>query len=167
MQNALRTIFDRYTTYLNAFGPDENYLRKKVEQELGTKMIHLKMRCSGLGSEWGKVSYIFHSLPPIYLIVFWFQNFIINGLWLPVGASVLTAIAGLQIVWLLPSWMAPSSFVLKISCFLKSWKIMTYWNIFSTKHYARTHTLSNSHSSIGWKLKFIWILPKLWGIHMI
>jgi hypothetical protein len=59
MQNALRTIFDRYTTYLNAFGPDENYLRKKVEQELGTKMIHLKMRCSGLGSEWGKVSYIY------------------------------------------------------------------------------------------------------------
>jgi hypothetical protein len=72
MQKALRTIFDRYTTYLNAFGPDENYLRKKVEQELGTKLIHLKMRCSGLGSEWGKVSYIFHSLPPIYLIVFYF-----------------------------------------------------------------------------------------------
>ncbi|KAK2452524.1 Succinate dehydrogenase subunit 5, mitochondrial [Trifolium repens] len=56
MQKALRTIFDRYTTYLNAFGPDENYLRKKVEQELGTKLIHLKMRCSGLGSEWGKVT---------------------------------------------------------------------------------------------------------------
>ncbi|XP_045804880.1 succinate dehydrogenase subunit 5, mitochondrial isoform X1 [Trifolium pratense] len=56
VQKALRTIFDRYTTYLNAFGPDENYLRKKVEQELGTKMIHLKMRCSGLGSEWGKVT---------------------------------------------------------------------------------------------------------------
>jgi hypothetical protein len=42
-------------TYLESFGPEENYLRKKVETELGTKMIHLKMRCSGIGSEWGKV----------------------------------------------------------------------------------------------------------------
>ncbi|KAI9119647.1 hypothetical protein K1719_009523 [Acacia pycnantha] len=56
IKNALQTVFDRYTTYLNSFGPDENYLRKKVETELGTKMIHLKMRCSGLDSEWGKVS---------------------------------------------------------------------------------------------------------------
>ncbi|XP_061343628.1 succinate dehydrogenase subunit 5, mitochondrial isoform X2 [Gastrolobium bilobum] len=56
MKNALHTIFDRYTTYLNSFGPDERYLRKKVETELGAKMIHLKMRCSGLGSEWGKVT---------------------------------------------------------------------------------------------------------------
>ncbi|CAL5205997.1 unnamed protein product [Lathyrus oleraceus] len=56
VNKALHTIFDRYTTYLNAFGPEENYLRKKVESELGTKMIHLKMRCSGLGSEWGKVT---------------------------------------------------------------------------------------------------------------
>ncbi|GLT57885.1 hypothetical protein SLA2020_308230 [Shorea laevis] len=54
--NALRTVFERYSTYLDAFGPDETYLRKKVETELGTKMIHLKMRCSGLGSEWGKVT---------------------------------------------------------------------------------------------------------------
>ncbi|KAF7829749.1 succinate dehydrogenase subunit 5, mitochondrial-like [Senna tora] len=54
--NALRTVFDRYTTYLSSFGPDEGYLRKKVETELGSKMIHLKMRCSGLGSEWGKVT---------------------------------------------------------------------------------------------------------------
>ncbi|KAJ1396936.1 hypothetical protein SESBI_32195 [Sesbania bispinosa] len=37
MTNALRTIFDRYTTYLNSFGPEESYLRKKVEMELGTK----------------------------------------------------------------------------------------------------------------------------------
>ncbi|KAK2992279.1 hypothetical protein RJ640_020272, partial [Escallonia rubra] len=52
--NALRTAYQRYTAYLDAFGPDEEYLKKKVETELGTKMIHLKMRCSGLGSEWGK-----------------------------------------------------------------------------------------------------------------
>ncbi|XP_021907440.1 succinate dehydrogenase subunit 5, mitochondrial [Carica papaya] len=56
INSALRIVYQRYTTYLDAFGPDETYLRKKVEMELGTKMIHLKMRCSGLGSEWGKVS---------------------------------------------------------------------------------------------------------------
>ncbi|KAF8066457.1 hypothetical protein N665_1155s0009 [Sinapis alba] len=53
---ALRLAYHRYTTYLDAFGPEEVYLKKKVETELGTKMIHLKMRCSGLGSEWGKVT---------------------------------------------------------------------------------------------------------------
>ncbi|XP_019458925.1 PREDICTED: succinate dehydrogenase subunit 5, mitochondrial-like [Lupinus angustifolius] len=56
IKNAIHTIFDRYSTYLNSFGPDETYLRKKVETELGTKLIHLKMRCSGLGAEWGKVT---------------------------------------------------------------------------------------------------------------
>lgn len=52
---ALLTAFQRYTAYLAAFGPDETYLQKKVENELGTRMIHLKMRCANLGSEWGKV----------------------------------------------------------------------------------------------------------------
>lgn len=56
-------------TYLNSFGPDETYLRKKVETELGTKMIHLKMRCSGIGSEWGKVN-------PPNLLVFLFVYFV-------------------------------------------------------------------------------------------
>ncbi|CAN4095392.1 unnamed protein product [Withania somnifera] len=54
--DAFQTIFQRYNTYLNAFGSEEGYLKKKVEMELGTKMIHLKMRCSGLDSEWGKVT---------------------------------------------------------------------------------------------------------------
>ncbi|VVB07609.1 unnamed protein product [Arabis nemorensis] len=54
--SALRTAYQRYSDYLDAFGPEEVYLKKKVEMELGTKMIHLKMRCSGLGSEWGKVT---------------------------------------------------------------------------------------------------------------
>lgn len=52
---ALKTAFERYTAYLEAFGPDETFLLKKVENELGTRMIHLKMRCGGLGPEWGKV----------------------------------------------------------------------------------------------------------------
>ncbi|KAG6624693.1 succinate dehydrogenase subunit 5, mitochondrial-like isoform X1 [Carya illinoinensis] len=56
LKNALQTVYNRYNTYLDAFGPDETYLRKKVETELGTKMIHLKMRCSGLDSEWGKIT---------------------------------------------------------------------------------------------------------------
>jgi hypothetical protein len=56
IQEAIKAAHNRYMTYLNSFGPDEIYLRKKVETELGTKMIHLKMRCTGIGSEWGKVS---------------------------------------------------------------------------------------------------------------
>ncbi|KAL1200946.1 Succinate dehydrogenase subunit 5 [Cardamine amara subsp. amara] len=54
--DALRTAYQRYAEYLDSFGSEEVYLKKKVEMELGTKMIHLKMRCSGLGSEWGKVT---------------------------------------------------------------------------------------------------------------
>ncbi|GER53126.1 succinate dehydrogenase 5 [Striga asiatica] len=53
---ALQTIFDRYAVYLAAFGPEESYLKKKVETELGTKMIYLKMRCGGLDAKWGKVT---------------------------------------------------------------------------------------------------------------
>lgn len=54
--DAFQTIFQRYNTYLSAFGSKEGYLKKKVETELGAKMIHLKMRCSGLDSEWGKIT---------------------------------------------------------------------------------------------------------------
>ncbi|KAL2254037.1 succinate dehydrogenase subunit 5, mitochondrial [Sesamum indicum] len=53
---AMQTIFNRYASYLAAFGPEETYLKKKVEMELGSKMIYLKMRCSGLNAEWGKVT---------------------------------------------------------------------------------------------------------------
>lgn len=53
---ALQTIFKRYAAYLDAFGPEETYLKKKVEMELGSKMIYLKMRCRGLHADWGKVT---------------------------------------------------------------------------------------------------------------
>lgn len=53
--DAFHTVYHRYITYLSAFGSEEGYLKKKVEMELGTKMIHLKMRCSGLDSQWGKM----------------------------------------------------------------------------------------------------------------
>ncbi|KAJ6832808.1 succinate dehydrogenase subunit 5, mitochondrial-like [Iris pallida] len=56
LEDAIKAAYKRYMTYLESFGPDEAYLRKKVETELGTKMIHLKMRCSGIGSEWGKIT---------------------------------------------------------------------------------------------------------------
>uniref|UniRef100_A0A0D6QXM2 Succinate dehydrogenase subunit 5, mitochondrial n=1 Tax=Araucaria cunninghamii TaxID=56994 RepID=A0A0D6QXM2_ARACU len=56
LKAALQAAYQRYRNYLDAFGPDETYLRKKVENELGTRMIHIKMRCSGLDSEWGKVT---------------------------------------------------------------------------------------------------------------
>ncbi|KAL6853589.1 hypothetical protein ACP4OV_019618 [Aristida adscensionis] len=58
IEDAVKAAYNRYMTYLESFGPEENYLRKKVETELGTKMIHLKMRCSGIGSEWGKITLI-------------------------------------------------------------------------------------------------------------
>lgn len=56
LDDAIEVAYRRYVTYLDSFGPEEVYLRKKVEIELGTKMIHIKMRCSGIGSEWGKVT---------------------------------------------------------------------------------------------------------------
>ncbi|KAF3787051.1 Succinate dehydrogenase subunit 5 [Nymphaea thermarum] len=51
LRDALSAAYRRYVTYLDAFGTDEAYLKKKVEMELGTKMIHLKMRCSNFGSD--------------------------------------------------------------------------------------------------------------------
>ncbi|GLJ37406.1 hypothetical protein SUGI_0759450 [Cryptomeria japonica] len=56
LQGALQAAYKRYSNYLDAFGPEETYLRKKVENELGTSMIHIKMRCAGLDSKWGKVT---------------------------------------------------------------------------------------------------------------
>ncbi|GLJ06278.1 hypothetical protein SUGI_0035030 [Cryptomeria japonica] len=56
LQGALQAAYKRYSNYLDAFGPEVTYLRKKVENELGTSMIHIKMRCAGLDSEWGRVT---------------------------------------------------------------------------------------------------------------
>lgn len=58
IEEAVKSAYTRYMAYLDSFGPEEHHLRKKVETELGTKMIHLKMRCSGIGSEWGKITLI-------------------------------------------------------------------------------------------------------------
>lgn len=55
---AIGVAYKRYMTYVNSFGPEETFLRKKVEAELGTRLIHLKQRISGLGSEWGDINVI-------------------------------------------------------------------------------------------------------------
>jgi len=62
IQDALRAAYKHYSNYLEAFGQEETYLRKKVETELGRQMIYIKMRCSGLDAEWGKVC-IMYSFP--------------------------------------------------------------------------------------------------------
>ncbi|XP_044476084.1 succinate dehydrogenase subunit 5, mitochondrial-like isoform X1 [Mangifera indica] len=58
LSNSVSTVYQSYSTYLDAFGPEESYLQKMVGTDLGSKMIFLKMRCSGLGSEWGKSLYL-------------------------------------------------------------------------------------------------------------
>lgn len=68
LEDGIKTAYKRYITYLDSFSPDETYLRKKVETELGTKMIHLKMRCSGIGSEWGKVTFLFALIILLYFM---------------------------------------------------------------------------------------------------
>ncbi|KAH7284600.1 hypothetical protein KP509_34G061800 [Ceratopteris richardii] len=58
LQDALKSAFSRYKNYLAAFNADEFYLKKKVEVELGSLLVHLKQRCSGLGPEWGEISLV-------------------------------------------------------------------------------------------------------------
>jgi len=43
IQDALRAAYKHYSNYLEAFGQEETYLRKKVETELGRQMIYIKM----------------------------------------------------------------------------------------------------------------------------
>ncbi|KAH7442543.1 hypothetical protein KP509_03G093400 [Ceratopteris richardii] len=56
--DALKTALSRYRNYLAAFKEDEFYLKKKVEVELGTLLVHIRQRCSGLDPEWGDISVI-------------------------------------------------------------------------------------------------------------
>jgi polyribonucleotide nucleotidyltransferase len=56
LASALDAVLARYMTYLALFKPEETYLKKKVESELGAMMIYLKMRCGGLDSHWGEIS---------------------------------------------------------------------------------------------------------------
>jgi len=58
VQGALRAASKRYSNYLDAFGPDETYVKKNVETEVGRHTIYIKMRVSGLDAERGKVTLI-------------------------------------------------------------------------------------------------------------
>ncbi|KAI7732795.1 hypothetical protein M8C21_033615 [Ambrosia artemisiifolia] len=60
--NSLSVAFRRYDAYMDSFGPNEGYLRKKVENELGMKLIQLKKRCSGLGGDWSNIPKICRNL---------------------------------------------------------------------------------------------------------
>eukprot|EP00250_Pteridium_aquilinum_P010531 c19454_g1_i1 orf=203-871(+) len=56
--DALKSALSRYNNYLAAFNEDEFYLKKKVEFELGSLLVHIRQRCSGLGPEWANISLI-------------------------------------------------------------------------------------------------------------
>ena len=45
----------RYEAYVAAFGPGEEWLQRKVKEEVGSQLITIKQRCAGLDPEWNKV----------------------------------------------------------------------------------------------------------------
>lgn len=56
LMEAVKSALSRYNAYLAAFEEDDIFLKKKVEVELGSLLIHIRQRCSGLGPEWGNIS---------------------------------------------------------------------------------------------------------------
>lgn len=56
LTKALQSAFTRYWLYLDSIDEDEGYLKKKVELDLGSKLLQVKQRCTGLEPEWGEVS---------------------------------------------------------------------------------------------------------------
>ena len=56
IKSALATAMQRYEAYIAAFGPGEEWLQRKVKEEVGSQLITLKQRCAGLDPEWNKVS---------------------------------------------------------------------------------------------------------------
>jgi len=54
---ALLSALRRYTAYLASFSDDEEWLKKKVENELGASLLLVKQRCAGLESEWNQASH--------------------------------------------------------------------------------------------------------------
>ncbi|KAL2652780.1 hypothetical protein R1flu_020908 [Riccia fluitans] len=53
---ALDAVFKKYRNYLASFVEDEDFLKKKVQNDLGAILLQIKQRCTGLGPEWGEVS---------------------------------------------------------------------------------------------------------------
>lgn len=56
LKEALKSSLRRYNKYLEAFEEGEDWIKKKVEVELGGSLLTVKQRCSGLEAAWGKVS---------------------------------------------------------------------------------------------------------------
>ncbi|XP_024526634.1 succinate dehydrogenase subunit 5, mitochondrial isoform X2 [Selaginella moellendorffii] len=54
-QRALEAVHSKYVKYLSSFGEHEHSLKKKVELELGSTLVLLKQRVSGLPPKWGDV----------------------------------------------------------------------------------------------------------------
>lgn len=57
VKKALLSALKRYTAYLGSFSSEEEWLKKKVENELGASLLLVKQRCSGLESEWNQASH--------------------------------------------------------------------------------------------------------------
>lgn len=56
VKQALLSALQRYTKYLASFETQEEWLRKKVQEELGSQLLLVKQRCAGLESEWNDIS---------------------------------------------------------------------------------------------------------------
>eukprot|EP00475_Leptophrys_vorax_P010600 TRINITY_DN17185_c0_g1_i1.p1 TRINITY_DN17185_c0_g1~~TRINITY_DN17185_c0_g1_i1.p1 ORF type:complete len:252 (-),score=7.73 TRINITY_DN17185_c0_g1_i1:163-918(-) len=56
MRAALASALSRYSQYLASFEAAEGWLQRKAKEELGGVLLTLKQRCSGLETEWNKIS---------------------------------------------------------------------------------------------------------------
>eukprot|EP00270_Netrium_digitus_P020321 TRINITY_DN832_c0_g1_i3.p1 TRINITY_DN832_c0_g1~~TRINITY_DN832_c0_g1_i3.p1 ORF type:complete len:255 (-),score=41.42 TRINITY_DN832_c0_g1_i3:247-978(-) len=56
LEKALVSAFRRYSTYLESFGADEEWLKKKVQEELGGSLLTIKQRVAGLEPSWNQIS---------------------------------------------------------------------------------------------------------------
>ncbi|CAM6105291.1 unnamed protein product [Calypogeia fissa] len=56
LTQALEAAYKKYIDYLESFGEDEEYLKKKVENDLGSILVQIKQRCNGLDPKWSKIT---------------------------------------------------------------------------------------------------------------
>jgi len=54
--NAVEAAHRKYCTYLDSFGQDEVYLKKKVENEIGSILLQIKQRVSGMDPKWSQIT---------------------------------------------------------------------------------------------------------------
>lgn len=56
LTRALESAYTKYIVYLESIGEDEDFLKKKVENDLGSILVQIKQRCNGLDPKWGKIT---------------------------------------------------------------------------------------------------------------